>query len=190
MERVARIERLVDLVAQARQVQALAHPTTAYLLRVLSVLTPDDLEELGRWQLRNERAEGIVDRVTAELGEQRQGVRRVLSDCLRLDVWGDYDRHYATVRQRYEASGEPDVAIERSLRRPPHTYSVLLHGCVNQWLPKQEDFSTLIIEDDRWGAICDGFLVAKGRAFSTKLALMEASIREGWQNWQALWRWF
>jgi hypothetical protein len=190
VERAARTERLTNLVAQARQVQTLAHPTTAYLLRVLDALTPDDIEELSLWQLRNERAEGIVDRITAELGEHRQAVRGVLSDCLRLDVWGDYDRHYAAVRDRYEASGEADAAIERRIGRPPRTYSFLLHGCVDQWRPEQEDFSTLIIEDDTWGAICDGYLVAKGRAFSTKLALMEASVREGWQRWHILWRWF
>jgi hypothetical protein len=82
VERAARTERLTDLVAHARRVQALALPTTAYLLRVLHALTPEDFEELSRWQLRKERAESIVDRITAELGEHRQAVRGVLGACL------------------------------------------------------------------------------------------------------------
>ncbi len=190
MERAARTERLANLVAQARRIQVLAQPATAWVLRVLDALSAEDIQELSLWQLHKERAEGIVDRLTVAMGEPRQVVRNVLGKCLQLDLWGNYDQRYLELRECYARSGEPDAAIERTLGRPPLIYSFLIHGCVGQWQPKEGDYSSLIIEDDHWGAICDGFLVAKGRAFSTNLALLEASVREEWLGWQALWKWF
>lgn len=190
VERAARTERLARFVVQARQIRALAYPTTAFLLRVLDDLTPPDIEELSLWQLRNERTESIVDRLTASLGEPRQAVRNVLSDCLRLDLWGDYDYQYPVLRECLIKSGELNAKIERTLGCPPNTYSFLIHGCIDQWRPEVEDYSILMIEDDRWFAICKGFLSAKGRAFATKLDVLEASIRENWRGWQSLWRWF
>lgn len=86
MDKPSRIERLAALAAHAHRVQALAHPTTAYLLRVLTELTTEDIEELSHWHLNCDRAEGIVDRLTADLGENRQVVREVLGKCLRLDL--------------------------------------------------------------------------------------------------------
>src|SRR5262249_35993837 len=147
-------------------------------------------EELGRWQLRNERAEAIVDRLTAALGEPRQVVREVLSNCLRLDVWGEYETSYAEAEHRYRASGESDVVIERKIGRPPSCYPFLLHGVIDLWRPGQAYSSTLIIEDDRQYAVCRGYLVAQGRAYTTSLSLLEASVRGQWEGWSVLWRWF
>jgi hypothetical protein len=190
MDRADRTNRLSALVAQARQLRELGQPTTAYLLRVLDALTVEEIAVLGRWQLGDERGEAAVDRLTKLLAEPRQVIRQVLSDCLRLDVWGDYDREYSSARQRYEESGETAMSVETSLGRPPQTYSFLLHGCIQQWQPQHDDLSDLIIEDDDWWEICRGCLVVQGKVFSSTLALMETCRREEWEGWRKLWKWF
>lgn len=190
MERASRSERLASFVAQARALIELARPATAYLLRVLDALKPDEVEELGKWELDKPKSEGIVDRLTAQLGEHRQVVRETLSRCLRLDVWGDnLDRNEA-LQRRYRESGEKDADIERTLGRPPKVYPFVHHFVVELWRPDQEDYSGLNLEDDRWGAICEGYLVATGRGFPTTLSLLEATVRQEWPKWQVLWRWF
>lgn len=190
MERASRKDRLASFVSQARELVERAQPVTAYVLRVLDALTPDEVEELGKWELDKQKAEGIVDRLTAQLGEHRQLVRETLSRCLQHDVWGDYLERYEALRRTYQESGEQDADIERTLSRPPKMFAFVHHLMLEFWRPDQEDYSFLIIEDDRWGAICDGYLVAKGRAFPTTLSLLEATVRQEWPMWQALWKWF
>jgi hypothetical protein len=169
----------------------LAQPTAAYLLNVLDALTPQNIEELSLWQLRNEHAEGIANRITTDLGEHRNLVRNVLSDFLRLDLWGDHECCYPELQEQYAQSGVQDAEIEKTLGRPPKTYSFLLHGCIGQWKPTTKRYGiTMIIEDDSWCGICSGFLIAKRRAFSTKVALLESSMREEWRGWRELWKWF
>jgi hypothetical protein len=189
-DRPSRVDRLAAQIVHAERVRALAAPITCYLIRVLTALAPGDVEELSRWQLRNEQAEAVVDRVTGALGEPRLVVRGALSDCLRLDVWGDYGAYYAEVERRYRMSGEADQAIERVLGRPPSRYPLLIHRVIGVWRPGQADYSMLTIEDDRRAAACEGYLVAHGRAFPTNLSLLEVSVREQWQGWPLLWRWF
>ena len=105
-DRPDRTDRLAAQVTHAERLRTLAGPNTCYLLRVLGALAPEDLEELGRWQLRDERAEAIVDRITAALSEPRQVVPEVLGNCLRLDVWGDYEACYAEpIRHSNSAAG-------------------------------------------------------------------------------------
>src|SRR5262249_8488396 len=148
VERASRSERLASFVAQARELIALARPTTAYLLRVLDALRPDEVEELGKWELDKPKSEGIVDRLTLQLGEHRQVVRETLSRCLRLDVWDDNLEQNEALERRYRESGETDADIEKTLGRPPKVYPFVHHFVVESWRPDQEDYSGLIIEDD------------------------------------------
>jgi hypothetical protein len=190
VERASRSDRLASLVSRARAVIELARPTTACLLRVLNALAPDEVEELGRWELDRAKSEDIVDRLTAQLVEPRQAVREALSRCLQFDVWGDDQAHYEALGRTYRDSGDNDAAIERTLGRPPEVYAFVHHFLVETWRPRQEHYSILLIEDDRSGAICKGYLVAKGRAYATTLSLLEASVRQEWPKWQVLWKWF
>jgi len=189
-DRPDRADRLAALVAHAERVRALAGSTTCHTIRVLGALTPADVAELGRWHLRAEPAEAIVDRVTAELGESRPLVRGVLGDCLRLDVWGDYECKYAQAEERYRLGEVRDHAIERKVGRPPACYPFLLHRLTTLWRPAKADCRTLCIEDNRMSAVCDGYLVARGLAFPTRLSLLEASLRGQWKDWPVLWGWF
>jgi hypothetical protein len=88
----------------------------------------------------------------------------------------------------------PDAAIERTIGRPPRRYPFLLHGGLRVWRPGPDDgppdYGNLTIEDGRRAAICYGYLVARGRVYATHLSLLEASVREDWQGWPGLWRWF
>lgn len=191
MERPSRSYRLAALVAQAKNLLELARPTTACILCVLEALTGNDIDELGKWELDKRKSEAIVDRLTAELGENRQVVWEVLSRCLQLDVWGDYSDRNAAVRQRFLESGEDETRIDSLLGKPPTIYPYLDHFVIGTWQPGEQARRTgFIIEDDRWAAICEGYLVAKGMAFLTDLDLMETSAREEWSNWRSFWKWF
>jgi hypothetical protein len=191
MDQASRSERLGRLAVQAKGLLHLAKPVTAHLLRVLDALTPEDIEELGKWELDKPKTETIVDRLTAELAEHRQVVLEVLGRCLRLDVWGANPKRYASLEQTYRQSGAKDSIIEKQLGRPPKVYPFVSHFVVGLWTPGHENgLTSLIIEDDRWGAICEGYLVAKGLAFPTTLDLMECAIRQQWSKWDVLWTWF
>ncbi len=190
MSRASRSDRLTTLAAQARTLIEFAHPTTACLPRVLCTLTTDDIEELGKWELDKQKSEAIVDRLTAQLGEYRQVVRQVLSRCLQFDVWGDYSGRNAALIQRFRESGEEEGKIERLLGRPPQVYPYLAHFVIGVWRPELEECSEVIIEDDRWAEICEGYLVAKGMAFPTTLSLLEAAGQQRWHKWRSLWKWF
>ncbi|HEY1188038.1 MAG TPA: hypothetical protein VGE74_10295 [Gemmata sp.] len=163
---------------------------TTSLLRVLDALTPDEVEELGKWELDKPKSEAIVDRLTTQLGEHRPVVRETLSRCLQFDVWGDYLPRSELCERTYRQCGEKDADIERALGCPPKVFAFVDHFVVQLWQPDQEGYSDLIIEDDRWGAICEGYLAAKGRAFPTTLSLLEATVRQGWPKWPVLWKWF
>src|SRR5262249_43777619 len=152
---------LATFVSHARSIIDLARPTTAHLLRALDGLTAEEITELGRWNLDKAKSEHIIDRLTAELGEQREVVRETFSRCLRLDLWSDnFDRDEA-LEQTYQHSGSKDAEIEQTLGRPPSIYPFVLHGGVYLWHPEQEEYCGLIIEDDQRWAICKGYLVAR-----------------------------
>jgi hypothetical protein len=159
-------------------------------LRVLDALTENDIDELGKWELDKPRCEGIVDRLTARLSAPRQVVRETLSRCLRFDVWGGDLARYESLEREYRQSGEHDADIETTLGRPPKVFPFVHHYVIEQWLPDQGHYSGLIIEDNRWWAICNGYLVAKGRAFPTTLVLLETTVKQEWPKWQSLWKWF
>jgi hypothetical protein len=155
------------------------------------MLTADDIEELGQWELDEQKSEAVVDRLTAQPGEHRQGVREVLGSCLRDDVWGDYAEQYAAAERRYRDCREDVSVIVRSLGRPPTVYSFLCHSVIGLWRPEREQCGRgLIIEDEYQGATCKGHLVAQGMAFPTTLALLETSARQEWRKWRSLWEWF
>jgi hypothetical protein len=129
--------------------------------------------------------------LTAELGEDRQVVREVLSRCLQFDVWGDYTDRHAALRQRFLESGKDATTIDRLLGKPPTVYPYLDHFVIGSWHPEREECSMgFVIEDDRWMAICEGYLVATGMAFQTNLDLLEASAQQEWCKWRLFWKWF
>jgi hypothetical protein len=160
------------------------------LLRVLDALTPEEVDELGKWHLDKARSEGIVDRLAADLGERRQVVYEVLGRCLQFDLWKDRLGSYEAAEQAYRQCGERDADIEKMSGRPPRVYAFVHHRLVHLWTPDREDYSISCIENNHWGAIVEGYLIAKGRAFPTTLSLLEATVREQWPKWQVLWRWF
>ncbi len=190
MGRAARSDKLAALAAQAREILALSRPTTAYVLRVLDALTASDIQILGQWELDGAKAEGVVDRLTEQMAEKRQVIRKTLSRCLQFDLWGDYSADFETVLRIYRESAKKEVDIERALGCAAGTYSFLHYCRIGLWRSDKKDLSYLLIEDDHRQAVCEGYLVAKRRAFPTSPALLEASIHQDWRNWQALWRWF
>jgi hypothetical protein len=190
VEKADRVDRLTAFVDQARRLVELARPQTAYTIRALSSLNSNEIAELGRWKLQNGRVDEIAGRLTEVLSDDRRTIRRVLSDCLMFDLWQDYEQSFEKLKHRYESSEYNDAAIEEILGRPPHTYSFLLHGGLGLWKPETENLGWLLHENDYLAAACSGFLVMKGRAFVSKLDLMEASVREAWDRWQELWRWW
>jgi hypothetical protein len=73
VEKASRSDRLASFVSHARTLIRLARPVNTCLLRVLDALTPDDVEEMGKWEIDKQKSESIVDRLTAQLGLHRQG---------------------------------------------------------------------------------------------------------------------
>lgn len=191
MERDSRSDRLAALVVHARRLLEFARPTTACILRVLNILTVDDIEELGKWELDKHKSEGIVDRLAGQLGEQRQLVREALGRCLRFDVWRDCSSVGYEVRERaYRESGMTEVVIEKSLGTAPKFYPFLHYLSITTWEAFRETCSVSLDEDNHWRRICEGYLVAKGRAFQTTLALLEGSAKQEWAKWPIFWKWF
>lgn len=189
MERPSRSEKLSELVIQARVIIELARPTTAYILKILDALGPADIEELGKWDLDKPKTEAIIDRITLNLDQPREIVRVALGRVLQQDVWGNRDHEFQSLEEFYRKSGKKNSEIDRYLGCPPKVYPFYL-GIVQLWHPTEARYDGMIIEDNTQAMICEGYLVAKGLAFPTSLAMLEATVRQNWSNWQALWKWF
>lgn len=170
----------------------MATPISAYALRVLAPLRPDDIEELSKWNLNKPVTEAILTRLANELQEDRQTAEEVLGRVLRLDLWADPEPRYAAWAKEYEQADDGAKEATQLRRRgsSANHEEYLLHSLPFTWEPEQQLLSGLVIEHNRAAAMYQGSLVVAERAFNTTLDLLETSMAREWCGWQQLWRWY
>jgi hypothetical protein len=184
VEKASRSERLAGFVHHSRALLKAVYPKTNLLLRILDALTADDVEELGKWELDTTKSELIVDRLTAQLEEDRTVLRGILGRCLQHDLWQDSTANHESYKQAYLRSKANESEIEKTLGMPPQAFPYLLHSIVEIWRPTDESRLALMSDDYQWAAICMGYLVTNERAFTSSISLMDCVMRQRWPKWK------
>jgi hypothetical protein len=195
MDTVARLQRLVDLIAQAKALCSQS-PVSCVLLQALRALSDEEAAELGTHHLNMDRHRRILNRLAEAIGIDTRIVFRALAGSLAWDL-EDHAPTYVAARRAYEESCVPELEVRKWLKHQPPEAVAFLHNSQRcHWSSADEARGTglglvhCFDEDERRSMICKGYLVTAGLAFPTTVAFLLASMEQNWRDWQALWGYF
>ena len=178
---------LLELVREARQLQAAAAPDTAAVLTLLCSFTDEEASKVVRADELELRAESIAARCGLDPAVARDVIQRYVA----LDL-ADWAWQYAEFQAAYHRSGLAAPYVQESLTRinSGSPYFFLLYGRIEAWEPKPNALSTLIMGPSEFSEACKGYLVASSRHFLTSVQLLAHSRESQWPGWRVLWKWF
>lgn len=164
-------DRAIALVNEARP-----QSDQAFSLRLMSILSDTDVDELSSQNcLSMERRTALAVALLVDVV--------VLDEILRRGVLRDLtdDESFDRIAHGNRTSFAPPHA-------EPKEFWYLLRSATMRWVPADEMLDVVIIENEQESLACQAYLLARKRAYSTTVCLLEASFSERWPKWQLLWK--
>jgi hypothetical protein len=181
---------LRDLVLHCKRLVALAGAThDSFLLPLLLGLTP---KEISQFDVAGHLSDDEMASIAARLSVYPDAVKVVLTKNV-FDDLKDYHDSYKRKKAVYAASGASEAYLAELLRRhdPEISKIFVLHDVLNTWCAEADSLDELFIDNIQTGELdehlAQGYLISSGLAYLTTFDVMEASYREQWPNWEALW---
>ena len=180
---------LANLVREAHSFQQECWPHTCVLLKMLCATTTEECAEFDNGRLDED---AVVARLSIRLGVPEREIANLFSREILNSLW-DHADSYSDLMERFRASKKNEADLLRTIGAAPNREkgkAFVLYETIRVWCPEESSLYMDLIENDDFFAICRGCLIKIGAAYPTALHLLQASYRENWPKWEAMWEIF